>query len=171
MKLSPNVIKCHYLFMLLLKCEKCDKRKPRQWKCCRGVLLEVVKCQEKQSTLAITQAATGWLKKGFVSSTDVKEGRPTSATAGTRLPEGGMAGLGSVSVTGTTYHIPTASCVTNAAWWLRQKRYIISYPLQKVEHMIGTTWWVYASHVMQRYMASVVIEKIKIKYIHTKSKC
>ena len=114
-------------------------------------------CRDYRRNRVVTPAVQTLLMKGTARNTRNRRLLPTISMAEIQLYAVGTEEYGNVSVTSMYHSILSVNCVLRKESLCLPKRFITSCHCQKVEHMRGLTSLLYVSHVMPRFMASVVI--------------
>ena len=113
-------------------------------------------CRDYRRNRVVTPAVQTLLMEGTARNTRNRRLLPTRSMAEIQLYAVGTEEHGNVSVTSMYHSILSVNCVLRKESLCLPKRFITSCHCQKVEHMRGLTSLLYVSHVMQRFMQSVV---------------
>lgn len=116
-------------------------------------------CRDYRRNRVVTPAVQTLLMEGTARNTRNRRLVPTRSMAEIQLYAVGTEEYGNVSVTSMYHSILSVNCVLRKESLCLPKRFITSCHCQKVEHMRGLTSLLYVSHVMQRFMQSVVTIK------------
>ena len=114
-------------------------------------------CRDYRRNRVVTPAVRTLLMEGTARNMRNRRLVLTRSTAETQLYAVGTDEHGNESVTSMYHSILSVNSVLRKESLCLPKRFITSYHCQKVEHMRGLTSLLYVSHVMPRFMASVVI--------------
>ena len=116
-------------------------------------------CRDYRRNRVVTPAVQTLLMEGTARNMRNRRLVLTRSTAETQLYAVGTDEHGNESVTSMYHSILSVNSVLRKESLCLPKRFITSYHCQKVEHMRGLTSLLYVSHVMQRFMHSVVTIK------------
>lgn len=129
---------------------------------CRAFLMPIRRwrsCRDYRRNHVVTPAVQTLLMEGTARNTRNRRLVPTRSMAEIQLYAVGTEEHGNVSVTSMYHSILSVNCVLRKESLCLLMKFITSCHCQKVEHMRCLTSLLYVSHVMQRFMQSVVTIK------------